>query len=250
MACKFKVAGNPGPESSKRLRRLPVNHFECICPLLNAISHGRSWNNFPEQAAMSVAKRRGRDVEESLNGLTLSPSSHKIKTSDVAPSKSSMKPTDISKPKSKSKSKAPIADSWEEEASSSSDSDTASPIADLKTTNDYPRAPPPTPLSPRNRGWDSFESPYAPIKNTGRGGTVTPPRSNFDPSTRPEKTNAVAGRMIAGALGVRAPKKSDEQRAYEKAVRDKELRRRDAEKENRRRDNEEAERAKSAAWDG
>ena len=74
MACKFKVAGNPGPESSKRLRRLPVNHFECICPLLNAISHGRSWNNFPEQAAMSVAKRRGRGIPLLSRKLTITDS--------------------------------------------------------------------------------------------------------------------------------------------------------------------------------
>lgn len=55
--------------------------------------------------------------------------------------------------------------------------------------------------------------------------------------------------MIAGALGVRAPKKTDEQRAYERAVREKEIKRRNGEVEARRRADEEAKKAKAAAWD-
>lgn len=70
-------------------------------------------------------------------------------------------------------------------------------------------------------------------------------RGNF----RPEKTTAVAGRMIAGALGVRPPKKSEEQRQYEKVVNEKEVRRRDKEREDKRREEEEAVKAKAAVWD-
>lgn len=71
----------------------------------------------------------------------------------------------------------------------------------------------------------------------------------MDDGRRPEKTNAVAGRLIAGALGVRAPKKTDEQRAYDRAVREKEQKRRDLEKEEAKRKEEEIAKAKAAAWE-
>jgi hypothetical protein len=73
---------------------------------------------------------------------------------------------------------------------------------------------------------------------------MSPLRGNF----RPEKTTAVAGRMIAGALGVRAPKKTEEQRAYDKAVLEKERRRRDAERGERERREEEARKAREDIW--
>lgn len=66
---------------------------------------------------------------------------------------------------------------------------------------------------------------------------------------RPEKTDAVAKRMIAGALGVRAPPKTEEQRAYEKAAREKEVRRRREEREERERGEKERERARAAVWE-
>jgi hypothetical protein len=66
---------------------------------------------------------------------------------------------------------------------------------------------------------------------------------------RPDKTDAVAKRMIAGALGVKAPKKTDEQRAYDKALKEKEMKRRNLEKEAAAKAKEEVERAKAAVWD-
>ena len=53
---------------------------------------------------------------------------------------------------------------------------------------------------------------------------------------------------IAGALGVRAPKKTGEQRDYDRAVREKEQKRRDAGREAQRKAKEESERAKAAVW--
>ena len=73
-------------------------------------------------------------------------------------------------------------------------------------------------------------------------------RSDKDRDIRPEKTDAVAKRMIAGALGVRAPKKTDEQRAYDRAVKEKEMRRRNAEKEAKAKVEEEAKRARESVW--
>ena len=55
--------------------------------------------------------------------------------------------------------------------------------------------------------------------------------------------------MIAGALGVRAPKKTDEQREYERVLKDKEVKKRNAEREAMRRVKEDSERAKAAVWE-
>lgn len=68
-------------------------------------------------------------------------------------------------------------------------------------------------------------------------------------SARPDKTDAMAKRMIAGALGVRAPKRTEEQKAYDKAIKEKEIKRRNTEKEASLRAKEEAERQKAAVWD-
>lgn len=66
---------------------------------------------------------------------------------------------------------------------------------------------------------------------------------------RQEKTDAVAKRMIAGALGVKTPKKTEEQKAYDRAIKEKELKRRNQEKEAAARAKEETEKAKAAVWD-
>ena len=67
--------------------------------------------------------------------------------------------------------------------------------------------------------------------------------------SRPEKTDAVAKRMIAGALGVKATKKTEEQKAYDRAIREKEIKRRNREKEDASKAEEEADRAKAAVWE-
>ena len=72
----------------------------------------------------------------------------------------------------------------------------------------------------------------------------------MQPNYRPEKQVAVAGRLIAGALGVKAPPKSEEARAYERAVREKEKNRLAREREGARMEAEEAERAKRDIWEG
>lgn len=55
----------------------------------------------------------------------------------------------------------------------------------------------------------------------------------------------VAGRMIAGALGMRAPVKSEETKKYDKAVREKV----EKERDERRKHEEEREKAKRAVWE-
>ena len=66
---------------------------------------------------------------------------------------------------------------------------------------------------------------------------------------RPEKSSTTANRMIAGALGVKGPKMTEEQRKYERAVREKERKRIENEREEVRRKEREANEAKKAVWD-
>lgn len=66
---------------------------------------------------------------------------------------------------------------------------------------------------------------------------------------RPEKSAATAGRMIAMGLGQKVPKMGEEQRQYERAVREKEKRRVGREKEERERERREAEEAKRSVWE-
>lgn len=59
----------------------------------------------------------------------------------------------------------------------------------------------------------------------------------------------MARRMIAGALGLRAPKLTEEQKAYDRAVREAERKRRDAERAEEKRREEEAARRRREIWE-
>lgn len=156
----------------------------------------------------------------------------------------------------KKKEPAPVADSWEDEVDSASASDPEGGAADISSTSpatssrfaspalspsirytEGPLDPPPTPISPQT----SASQPPWPAYG-GRSEARSPAR-------RPEKQTAVAGRMIAGALGIRAPKRTEEQRAYDRAVKEQEMKRRNKEKEEAAKAKEEEEKAKAAVWD-
>lgn len=59
----------------------------------------------------------------------------------------------------------------------------------------------------------------------------------------------MAGRLIAGALGVRAPKRTGEEREYDRVMRGKEKERREREREERGRRAEEEEAARRKVWE-
>jgi hypothetical protein len=181
-------------------------------------------------------------------------------------SKLSLKTTELEttapQPRTKAQKKkdSPVADSWEDEADADNDdSAEATPVA--ATTTAGTSAPPPTPLSPVAHS----KRPFSPSALSGPGFTIPPfdgasdypaPSSSSStaapgagPSKRPEKTDAVARRMIASALGMRAPKPTEEQRAYDKAVREKERKRREEEKEREKKREEEIAKARQAIWD-
>ena len=78
----------------------------------------------------------------------------------------------------------------------------------------------------------------------GRG-----PEGNGSEKARPEKSTAAAARMIAAGLGVRQPKKTEEMKRYEKAVRERERGRIEKEKEERERERRDMEEARRAVWE-
>jgi hypothetical protein len=156
------------------------------------------------------------------------------------------------KPAHKPKSK-PVADSWDEDvsgsdtetdepalATKSSPQDSLDPISTVTSNEITPHPPPPTPASPTPFDFPD-NVPYGAPRGRGESRGVL--------DKRPEKTTAVAGRLIAGALGVRAPKRTDEEREYDKAMREKERKRRTEERERERREQEETEARKKAVWD-
>jgi hypothetical protein len=97
--------------------------------------------------------------------------------------------------------------------------------------------------APGSPSWPG--APQSPVGERCATGGVRDARAG----ARPEKTTAVAGRMIAGALGVRAPKKTEEARAYDKAVKEKELKRREKEREAVNKEEEERRKAREAVWE-
>jgi hypothetical protein len=160
------------------------------------------------------------------------------------------------KPLHKPKSK-PVADSWDLE-SSGSDTETEtgtgtspaplSTSSSITTTTDElpPHPPPPTPASPTPFDFPD-NSPYGAGRERLDSGTSASDPGRLD--KRPEKTTAVAGRMIAGALGVRAPRRTEEEREFDRAMREKERKRRSEEKEREKRETAEREARKKAVWD-
>lgn len=164
------------------------------------------------------------------------------------------------RPRPQKKSSSPVADNWEDEADDDDDDDNgppSEPAADTPVGTTGPAgtaAPPPTPMSPIG-GKQGF----SPSVLTGPGGFSLPPfdgsgdspqsaAGGAGPSRRPEKTDAVARRMIASALGMKAPRMTEEQRAYDRAVREKERKRREQEKEQERKREEEIAKARQAIW--
>lgn len=134
-----------------------------------------------------------------------------------------------------------VADSWEDEATSGNaetrivdDDDATTP----SQTSPGLSAPPPTPASP-NSALPSWDSPHQVPYTTRKGDRVC------ENQRRPEKTTAVAGRLIAAGLGMEVPKAPKEQKAYDRAIRESEMERKNKERDEKR----EKEKAQVAMWE-
>lgn len=142
------------------------------------------------------------------------------------------------------KKKEEVVDSWEDEEMSDSepgDDQALKNVPEPKTptVSSLPSAPPPTPLTASGPGasWDTHHSAEASSSSARNDGK------------RPEKTDAVARRLIAAGLGIKAPKQTEEQVAYQKSVKEQEKKKRDLEREGEKQQQEAKERAKAAIWD-
>jgi hypothetical protein len=117
------------------------------------------------------------------------------------------------------------------------------------------RAPPPTPLA-RSLGAGeegaAWHMPSKPPQSHFNTAAPPPPSAAAARTTtaqkRPEKQTAVANRLIAGALGVRA-QRTEEQRAYDRVVRENERKRIAREREEQANRELEQQRAKAAIWE-
>jgi len=154
-----------------------------------------------------------------------------------------------------------VADSWEDDDLDDT-SDTQTPtegpgpsLKPIKSADPALGPPPPTPISPGGQYVD-----WSPAQVLGGGRPSTRPYSPATISTpqpdtdrdrrRPEKTTATASRMIAAGLGMKPQKKTDEQKQYDRAVKEQEIKRRNREKEDKEREREAEEKIKAAVWEG
>ncbi|KAL1996768.1 hypothetical protein VTN49DRAFT_7633 [Thermomyces lanuginosus] len=189
----------------------------------------------------SHSKERRDKLEDDFENLAIN--DEKPKT--TSPRGETQTETDAPATRS-AKSKKPVVDSWED-ALSDSDSDKEAsdaiepPPARARQKN--PQAAPPAQddLVIDQHPW--LANPSQTTSASSWSGSKEPPR------VRPEKQTAVASRMIAGALGIRAPKRTEEQRAYDRAMKEKEIKRRNRLKEEQEKAKQEEERLKAAIWE-
>ena len=131
-----------------------------------------------------------------------------------------------------------VADSWDDEATSSNSDTRIDDDATESQTSPVLSAPPPTPASP-NSALPSWGSPDQIPYTTRKGDRVG------ENQRRPEKTTAVAGRLIAAGLGIEVRKEPKEQKAYDRAAWKNEIERKNKEKDKER----EKEIAQVAMWE-
>lgn len=159
----------------------------------------------------------------------------------------------VSSTKSKKVESEPV-ESWEDE---SSDTETAKGVStpERPSTSDLPRAPPPTPFSPARQREQIASQGSLPDFNFVNGTFETSSADTAHTAStrgedkRPEKTTAVASRLIAAGIGQRAPRRTEEERKYDQAMKIQEKKKRDQAREAEAKKKLEAEHAKKAIWD-
>lgn len=149
------------------------------------------------------------------------------------------------------------ADSWEDEA------DDDSPVTPKRmapskglSSPGLPGPPPPTPSSPSySAGKTQLGNPYQTFPPHGFDGVSAERDDDEAPATRageerrPEKSTAVASRLIAAGIGQKAPRRTKEQREYDQAMKVQEKKKRDQAKADEERKKAEKARAMQAIWD-
>lgn len=190
------------------------------------------------------------ELQSTLRGLSIG---EKGPVQDIPRPTARQSGSSSSTPRPKKTAQKPVADSWEDEANLSTDDETTAPhdgasslpVLSPTLSAESPLDPPPTPISPQDsQPWGAEEG--AALTSAGPVGAAA--QGGPGPARRPEKQTAVAGRLIAGALGLRAPKRTEEQRAYDRAVKEQEIKRQNREREEQAKVKEEEERVKTSVW--
>jgi len=162
-----------------------------------------------------------------------------------------------SKIKPKTVRQKEVVESWEDDDADGdveSETPTQSERGPIKSPDPALHPPPPTPISPGNSGQYIDWSPAQVLGGGRPNTTATDAYQDGDRDAererkRPEKTTATASRMIAAGLGIKPARKTEDQRQYDRAVREQEMRKRIKEKEEQERTREADERLKAAVWD-
>jgi hypothetical protein len=91
------------------------------------------------------------------------------------------------------------------------------------------------------------------VDSSSAGASATrsqaPPRSAADPDKRPEKTTSTAARLIAAGLGQRAPRRTEDEKKYDQAMKVQEKKKRDAAKAEEQKKKDDLEKAKKSIWE-
>ena len=74
-------------------------------------------------------------------------------------------------------------------------------------------------------------------------------RTAADQDKRPEKTTSTAARLIAAGLGQRAPRRTEDERKYDQAMKVQEKKKRDAAKAEEQKKKDDLEKAKKSIWE-
>lgn len=161
---------------------------------------------------------------------------------------------------SKAKVKAqPVVDSWEDEAEDATPTDERDPSTETSElnspaglsrnpTNFDLNPPPPTPASPTEHAF-SLPSLEQQQNSRSRSGRLMDGSDVSASERRPDKTTATASRLIAAGLGLKAPKRTEEEKEYDRTMRANARKAREKEKEEEKKRQEASERAKAAVWD-
>lgn len=145
--------------------------------------------------------------------------------------------------------------SWEDETSDTETKSDGQTMPDKPCTSDVPQAPPATRfVSGRQReqiaarvSMPDFDFVHGAFDTSSVDSTPTTNTRGED--KRPEKSTAVASRLIAAAIGQKAPRRTEEQRKYDQAMKIQEKKKRDQAREAENKRKLEAEQAKKAIWD-
>ncbi|KAI5207442.1 hypothetical protein E4T39_01886 [Aureobasidium subglaciale] len=201
----------------------------------------------PHRKHAQANKSQDTSTPTTQKAVTDEPSAKSTKITASEPATSAP----LTKPSKPAKKEPEVAESWEEEASSEKEPDNtptlSSPESAVRSTEEAAAVPKSTYLPPHLKYRSAAPSP--PTRSTTPPSRSSTPASTTSSERRPEKTNAVAHRLIAGALGVKVPRRTEEQRAYDKAMREQEKKKRDQEREAKKKAEEDAVKAKAAIWD-